>query len=47
MAPNQFESAAKTLSGVLENIPPFVIKFDSFKEFDHGKSSVVWLHPDV
>jgi 2'-5' RNA ligase len=47
VTPEQFPTAASLLSEALSGFEPFEVKFDSFKSFNHGSSSVIWLHPSV
>jgi len=42
-----FSTASNILTPVLEEVPPFLIRFDaeSFRFFRHGKNCTLWLKP--
>jgi len=43
--PEDFATAAALASAALKDIEPFDLTFDSFKSFNHGQKSVIWLNP--
>uniref|UniRef100_A0A6B2LDA7 RRM domain-containing protein n=1 Tax=Arcella intermedia TaxID=1963864 RepID=A0A6B2LDA7_9EUKA len=45
VAEETFETSAKLISEALKQIPPFEITLESFQNFQHGNSCVMYLQP--